>query len=688
MQAMRASIHIKRLIRWVSSRVVAAASTSAVVTAVAAVVLTLGGCKGGGGDSAGRGAKQVSFDSFAEYVENQAAGGAPGRRAHQVVFIGIDGASWRIIDPMIQQGLLPNLRRMKLEGCCGTLLSTPCYVSPPAWEAMHSGYVPEKTGVYTFGKFSWEAGKFSSVNAEDARVPSAWDVASQAGRKVAVTNVPLTYPVHPIDGIMVSGLMTPVPVGDRLALQPTRLSGSLDLRQVAPGETSFSPPVKSEGSDSLNTLVWWQVDSTDDGVVNYDRVVLAVLPGPGSGFAAGKIPVYQFDVGRYSQWIAVRAVWKERVRDGWFKLMLLPRQEGGFQAISSQVLFDVREEAPQYTYPEGLADELMKRFSYYLPSKFLKQDVVPAVTIDAVEYADFFYDYDDWDLFYYVFTQTDNIQHLEGFSRRAAEVYERIDWLLGDLMRRLPADCTLIVASDHGFKKFLWGIDINETLERLGLLVRKPGGEEVDYERTTVFHNMWHLYFNPRLLTREHLMEVGVQFEGNESPREALMRYVSAIKIATSDGRQYPLRFTPLPADLPGDHPDMVVDGAYDDYMVEFWNLKRPRGSAVWELMPSEANNHEREGVYLIWGSHVRTGIDTGTKDIEDIAPTILYMLGLPIAADMDGRPMFDALHERYVAEHPELRIPDYTEIKRDFIAIEEDTEPLEKKLKSLGYVH
>ena len=329
---------------------------------------------------------------------------------------------------------------------------------------------------------------------------------------------------------------------------------------------------------------------------------------------------------------------------------------------------------------------MKERFEYYLPSKSLKPDVVPSVTLETVKYANFFYDYDDWDLFYYVFTQTDNIQHAQGFSPRTAKVYETIDRFLGELMRRLPDDCTLIVASDHGFGKFEWGVDINEWLEGIGLVVRMPGENTIDYERTTVFHNMWHLYFNPRLMTREHLTTVGVPVERNEAPRDALISYLQEVMIVTDGQKNYPLELTPMPADLPDNDPDMVVEGAYDNYMVEFWNLMRPRGRMMWEVMDTEAHNHERDGVYLVWGNHIRTGIDTGIKNIEDIAPTMLYLLGLPAAEDMDGRTMFEMFHERYVAQNPQYFIPDYSEIDLEFMAAKEETESLYKKLKSLGY--
>jgi predicted AlkP superfamily phosphohydrolase/phosphomutase len=663
------------------------------ISAVVLVALSsLYGC-GGGGDSAGGGDAGTSggaaarkFDSFASWLEASKPASPGG--THQVVFVGIDGASWRIIDPMIKRGKLPNFARIKKEGAWGALRSTPCFMSPPAWASLTTGYLPEKTGIYTFGQWNAESQDFGQITAADIRVPSAWDVASQAGMKVAVTNVPLTYPVHPVNGIMVSGLMTPVPLALGLGLGATNYTGDIGLEQVAHGLQSFSKPAKTEGSDQFNTLAWWRIDSTNDNEVNYDRVVLLVLSRPDAKFEKAEEQILVFDVGEYSPWFQVKAIWKDAVHEGYCKLKVFQRSDGRFESRSTQVLFDPRKRVAQYTYPAELADELSSKFVYYMPSKFLEKESVPAVTVEAAKYASFFYDYDDWDLFYYVFTQTDNIQHLTGFSDRAKEVYKIIDRFLGDLMDRLPEESTLIIGSDHGFKKYEWGIDVNEYFEQLGLLTRKDDGKEIDYDRTMVFHNMWHLYFNRDYITRENLEAIGVEVGPSQDPVDAMVALLDNRQITSADGKSvYPLTYYPLSGDYVGDGPDMLLEGDYGNYSPEFWNLKRPRGKVAWHLSVTEAHQHERDGIFMVWGKHVREGYDAGSHEIVDIAPTVLYLLGLPAAADMDGRAMLGVFRGEYTDGREFYEVPDYGEIPREFIAVEEDTESLEKKLKALGYV-
>jgi hypothetical protein len=164
-----------------------------------------------------------------------------------VVVIGIDGAAWEFIDPLIERGELPNLARIRGGGARSRLRSIPCYVSPPAWTTLFSGYLPERTGVYTFGKWDRRRREFVAVSAEDVRVPRVWDVASRCGVRAGVFNVPMTWPPRPLNGEMVSGMMTPVDAGEAAETQPV----STRLLCRVPGETepdSYSSVLRSEAA--------------------------------------------------------------------------------------------------------------------------------------------------------------------------------------------------------------------------------------------------------------------------------------------------------------------------------------------------------------------------------------------------------------------------------------------------------
>lgn len=69
---------------------------------------------------------------------------------------------------------------------------------------------------------------------------------------------------------------------------------------------------------------------------------------------------------------------------------------------------------------------------------------------------------------------------------------------------------------------------------------------------------------------------------------------------------------------------------------------------------------HREEGMWVLSGGPARRGVQVGDVDMFDIAPTVLHLLGLPLAEDMPGRPVLEALHQDFVAAHPPATIASY----------------------------
>jgi hypothetical protein len=131
----------------------------------------------------------------------------------------------------------------------------------------------------------------------------------------------------------------------------------------------------------------------------------------------------------------------------------------------------------------------------------------------------------------------------------------------------------------------------------------------------------------------------------------------------------------------------MIVTGTYAGYQVEFWNIARARDGVVWTLLDTEQHQHRREGIFMAWGSGVAPGVTIAPSRVEDVAPTILYLLGMPAADDMDGEIITSAFRDELLAALPECVVPDFSDLPRTHAAVLHDDEPLEKKLRSLGYV-
>jgi predicted AlkP superfamily phosphohydrolase/phosphomutase len=125
------------------------------------------------------------------------------------VVIGLDGAAWHLLDPMIEAGAMPRLAALVQKGARGTLASTVPTYTPPAWTSAATGVNPGRHGIYGFIEGHAQFEHQNLMHSGRIQAPTVWEVANAQGVRVGVYNLPLTYPPRPLDGWMVSGMMTP-----------------------------------------------------------------------------------------------------------------------------------------------------------------------------------------------------------------------------------------------------------------------------------------------------------------------------------------------------------------------------------------------------------------------------------------------------------------------------------------------
>ena len=120
-----------------------------------------------------------------------------------LVVIGIDGATWDVIDPMISNGELPNLASLKARGAWGPLITVGPQVSPVVWTSFSTGQFGRIHGILDF-VYPYQPGPRRPVQSTERRVPALWNLVSEAGGKVSVVGYFVTYPAEKINGVMVS----------------------------------------------------------------------------------------------------------------------------------------------------------------------------------------------------------------------------------------------------------------------------------------------------------------------------------------------------------------------------------------------------------------------------------------------------------------------------------------------------
>jgi predicted AlkP superfamily phosphohydrolase/phosphomutase len=117
--------------------------------------------------------------------------------------IGIDGASPRLVDPLMAAGRLPNLAELARDGAYGALRSAQPIDSPRLWNTIVTGKVPRKHGIRHFAH-TGEEGRNVLFLSTDRKVHALWNIVSDAGMRVGVVNFWNTYPPELVDGVMVS----------------------------------------------------------------------------------------------------------------------------------------------------------------------------------------------------------------------------------------------------------------------------------------------------------------------------------------------------------------------------------------------------------------------------------------------------------------------------------------------------
>ena len=154
-----------------------------------------------------------------------ACAGRPAPDRGRVVVFGIDGADWRVIEPLAKSGRLPHFKRLVEEGAAGTLLSIEPSASPSLWTTIATGVRPDRHGIHGFVVGGDEeagetahgdqgrtapAGRRQEVRPVTStmrRAPAFWNILPRYGRKVGVVGWLVTWPAEPTNGYIVSSYL-------------------------------------------------------------------------------------------------------------------------------------------------------------------------------------------------------------------------------------------------------------------------------------------------------------------------------------------------------------------------------------------------------------------------------------------------------------------------------------------------
>jgi predicted AlkP superfamily phosphohydrolase/phosphomutase len=125
----------------------------------------------------------------------------------RLLILGLDGATFDVLDPLIEAGELPALRSLRSTAAYGRLKSTIPFITPAAWMALATGKNPGKTGIFDFRNLRGPGMRLVPVSSRDyAKGGAMWHYLNAGGLRVGILNYPMLYPAYPIEGFMVGGV--------------------------------------------------------------------------------------------------------------------------------------------------------------------------------------------------------------------------------------------------------------------------------------------------------------------------------------------------------------------------------------------------------------------------------------------------------------------------------------------------
>lgn len=132
----------------------------------------------------------------------------------KVFVLGLDGATWDILQPLMDEGRLPNLARIRARGASGTLNSIFPPLSPVAWTGVMTGKNSGKHGVFEFLEYEHNPLQGRVNSSRSIKAELLWQIAGRHGKTTVAGAVPMSYPHRQAPGVFLGDFLSPADAPD------------------------------------------------------------------------------------------------------------------------------------------------------------------------------------------------------------------------------------------------------------------------------------------------------------------------------------------------------------------------------------------------------------------------------------------------------------------------------------------
>lgn len=556
--------------------------------------------------------------------------------ARRVLVIGFDGATLDLAGPWIRAGKLPTLAKLMQQGA-GRLRSVLPVLSPSAWASFATGVNPGRHGIFDFAQRSPDSYQLRLITSRDCKAPTLWRLLSDAGKRVAVINVPMTYPAESVNGVMITGLGTP---DQQTFTYPPELSSQLRAKGYRVNKSVFYRPGR-EGAFLKD-------------VYDITRRVADTAQ----------------ELLRQEPWDFFKVVFRDCDEMSHFFWKHMDAQHPAHNPRTDSRYASALLE--YYQYLDHLAGELIETAG---------PDVNVIIMSDhglGPLYKDVFLN--EW-------------LRQEGLLATKFNLAQSQGGILGRMGLTGSSVSSLLQRMGlASFERWL-RLTLGEKTKLLPAHNRAVFPEAIDWTNTRSYSFGYHgqIFINVQGREPGGIVESGREYAELRSQIEQALYAMTD----PEDGQPIVSEIIPQEKAFQGPYtklgPDLVIIMRNFSYITrQGYEFTNRLGQILSPPSTYESGSHRIDGLLFVGGPDFRARGDLGNYSILDLAPTILHLLGLPVPNHMEGKVLVDLLRPDigsvqqldYVQSRDAAQSGEHT-----VVLTEEEESELVERLRNLGYL-